>query len=170
MTDANRRKFIPPSDYYRSITKSYEKKKKKSAGSSDVPQLGAQKNQSIEPLAMLPTEQQGLIAFLGTSGLSAAQVAGRDEIRTHPGVAKWNYEFHKSLVPLKVVLVFPTEKRRLHDYYMLASSHNNCMLDVWIKDEDYFHGKEVMWLYFKELYQLYHQDALDISFVSTCLL
>jgi hypothetical protein len=53
MTDTNRRKFIPPSDYVRSITKSYEKKKK-SAGSSDVPQLGAQKKQLIEPLVMLP--------------------------------------------------------------------------------------------------------------------
>jgi hypothetical protein len=40
MTDANRRKFIPPSNYDLSITKSYEKKKK-SAGSSYVPQHGA---------------------------------------------------------------------------------------------------------------------------------
>jgi hypothetical protein len=41
MTDANRRKFIPPSDYDRSIIESYENKKKKFAGSSDVAQLGA---------------------------------------------------------------------------------------------------------------------------------
>jgi hypothetical protein len=54
MTDANWRKFIPPSDYDRSITNSYEKKKK-SVGSSDVPQLGAQKKQSIQPLIVLPT-------------------------------------------------------------------------------------------------------------------
>jgi hypothetical protein len=60
MTDANRRKCIPPS------AKSFEKKKK-FAGLSDVSQLGAQKKQSIEPLVVLPTEQQGLIAFLGTS-------------------------------------------------------------------------------------------------------
>jgi hypothetical protein len=71
MTDTNRRKFIPPSDYDRSITKSYEKKKK-SSGSSDVSQLGAQKKQSIEQLVVLPTEQEGLIAFLGTSRISAA--------------------------------------------------------------------------------------------------
>jgi hypothetical protein len=65
------------------------------------------------------------------------------------------------------MLVLPTQMRRLHNYYMLASSHNDCMLGVWIKDEDYFYGEDAMWLYFKELYQLYHQDALDISFVST---
>jgi hypothetical protein len=50
MAESNRNKFIPQSDCDRSITKSFEKKKKKSAGSSsDVPQLGAQKKQSIPP-------------------------------------------------------------------------------------------------------------------------
>jgi hypothetical protein len=119
---------------------------------------------------VLPTEQQGLIAFLGTSRLSAAQVVGCDKIVTHPGVARWKYEFRNSLVPLKVVHVLPTQMRKLHDYYMLASSRNNCMLGVRIKDEDYFRGEDVMWLYFEELYQLYHQDVLDISFISTWLL
>jgi hypothetical protein len=126
--------------------------------------------QSVKPLVVLPTEQQGLIAFLGTSRLLMAQVAGCDEIETHPGVARWKYKFRKSLVPPTVVLVLPTQMRRLHDYYMLASSRDDCMLGVRIKDEDYFHGEDVMWLYFEELYQLYHQDALDISFVSTWLL
>jgi hypothetical protein len=55
MTDANRRKFIPPSDYDHSIINSYEKKKKKPAGLSDVPQLRVQKKQSVEPLVVLPT-------------------------------------------------------------------------------------------------------------------
>jgi hypothetical protein len=87
ITDANRRKFIPPSDYDSSITKSY-KKKKKSSRSPDVPQHRAQKKQSIESLIVLPTEQQGLIAFLGTSRLSAAQVAGRNKIETHLLVAR----------------------------------------------------------------------------------
>jgi len=55
------KKFILPSDYDRSITKSFEKRKLGS--SSDVPQLGAQKKQSIEPLIVLNQEQQGLLAF-----------------------------------------------------------------------------------------------------------
>ena len=61
MCETNKKKFILPSDYDRSITKSFEKKK---LGSSpDVPQLGAQKKQSIEPLVVLNQEQQGLLAF-----------------------------------------------------------------------------------------------------------
>jgi hypothetical protein len=44
------------------------------------------------------------------------------------------------------------------------------MLGVRIKDEDNFRGEDVMWLYFEELYQLYHRDALDITFITTWLL
>ena len=51
MYETNKKKFILPSDYDRSITKSFEKRKLGS--SSDVPQLGAQKKQSIEPLVVL---------------------------------------------------------------------------------------------------------------------
>ena len=56
MCEENKRKFIPkdtPSDYDRTIMKIAEKKKRKSkSSSSDVPQLGAQKKQSIEPLVV----------------------------------------------------------------------------------------------------------------------
>jgi hypothetical protein len=167
MTDANRKKFIPPSDYDRSITKSYEKKNF-AGSSSDVPQLKAQKKQLIEPLVVIPTQQQGIIAFLGTLGLSAAHVAGRKEITIHPGVARWTYEFGKNLVPHEVMPELPMQMRRLHDYY--ASSRGDIMLGVRIKVEDYFHGEDVIWSNFEKLYQLYYQDAINISFVSTYLL
>ena len=53
MCEANKRKFIPkepPSDYDRQIMKSYAKKQKQSrSSSSDVPQLEAQKNKTVEP-------------------------------------------------------------------------------------------------------------------------
>ncbi|RLN41432.1 hypothetical protein C2845_PM01G44130 [Panicum miliaceum] len=87
MTDANRHKFIPPSDYDCSTTKSYEKKKRSARSLSDVPQLGTQKKQSIELLVVLPTVQQGLIEFLATSRLSVAQVAG-GKIENHPIVPR----------------------------------------------------------------------------------
>ena len=59
MSEANKRKFIPketPSDYDRQIMKSYEKKKRQSrSSSSDIPQLRAQRNQTIEPLIVEQT-------------------------------------------------------------------------------------------------------------------
>ena len=56
--ESNKRKLIdkPLSDYNCSIKKSYEKRKSGSS-LSDVPQLGAQKKQSIEPLVVLNQEQ-----------------------------------------------------------------------------------------------------------------
>jgi hypothetical protein len=64
----------------------------------------------------------------------------------------------------------PTQIRKLHDYYMLASSNGMFMMGVTVNDEYYFRGEDAIWLNFEELYQLYHQDALNISFLSTWLL
>jgi hypothetical protein len=88
MYEANRKKA------FRSITK------------SDVPQLGAQKKQSIPPLVVLLADQQGLLDFVKGLGLTAAEVAGCKEIAIHPGVARWKYEFGKSLVPIELVPSF----------------------------------------------------------------
>ena len=81
MCEANKRKFIlkePPSDYDRQIMKSYAKKQKQSRLSSiDVSQLGAQKNQTVEPLIVEQTTKQiDLLPFLKKANLTVAQVAG----------------------------------------------------------------------------------------------
>ena len=78
--------------------KSYDKKKKSRSSSSDVPQFGAQKKQSIEPLRVQQPEQQDLIAFLQTSKLTTAEVAGQTKIPTAK-VTRWHYELGKFLVP-----------------------------------------------------------------------
>ena len=85
MCEANKRKFIPrepPSDYDRQIMKTHAKKKKQSrSSSSDVPQLEAQKNQIVEALIVEHTTKQTvLIAFLKEANLTAAQVAGGQDI------------------------------------------------------------------------------------------
>ena len=66
MTERNKKK-LRLSDYDRSITKSYEKKKLRR---SDVPQLGDQQEQSIPPLLVLLDEQRGLIQLCREIGLT----------------------------------------------------------------------------------------------------
>ena len=77
MKEANRRKFIekPLSDYNRSIKKSYQKSKSRSS-LSDVPQLGAQEKESIQPLVVLNQEQQGFLGFLQSSRLTTDDITG----------------------------------------------------------------------------------------------
>ena len=103
MCEANMRKFIPielPSDYDRQIMKSYTKKQKQSrSSSSDVPQLRAQKNQTVEPLIVKQTTKQtDLIIFLKESNLTVAQVARGEDIPKAQVIARWQYQFGTSLV------------------------------------------------------------------------
>ena len=114
MCGANKKKFIPkdpPSDYDRTIMKTAERKKRKSksSSSSEVPQLGAQKKQSIEPLVVgQTTQQQDFVTFFKESNLTAAQIAGGEDIPKAEVVVKWTLELGKSLVPPEVENVLPT--------------------------------------------------------------
>ena len=170
MCKANKKKIIlqdPPSDYNRSIIRSFEKRT--SGSSSNVPHLGAQKKQSIEPLVMLPTEQQGLIRYLQTSKLMTAEVAVSKEI-LYAEVTRWKYEEGKSLVLSEVVPALPTQMQWLHDYYMHAMLNCNFMQGTKFTYEDFFRGEGIIWLNWEEVYQLYHQDALDISIIGLWVL
>ena len=82
MCEANKRKFIPrdpPSDYERTIIKTNDKKKRQSkSSSSDIPQLGAQKKQSIEPLVVgQAMQQQDFVTFLKESNLTEILISLR---------------------------------------------------------------------------------------------
>jgi hypothetical protein len=46
---------------------------------------------------------------------------------------------------------------------MLAISSGLGMQGAKFKDEDFFCGEGIIWINWEEVYQLYHQDALDIS-------
>ena len=110
MTEANKRKFIPDaplSDYDRQIKKSYETKKSGSSG-CDVPQLGAQKKQTIDPLFVGPPEQQGLLNFLKSCKLTTDDITGSidqvqqsQDFQIAPMVRTWPFKLGISLVPPK---------------------------------------------------------------------
>ena len=114
MKEANRRKFIekPLSDYNRSIKKSYQESKSRSS-SSDVPQLGAQEKQSIQPLVVLNQEQQGFLGFLQSTKLTTDQITGASNQDLNPLkeypialVVRWKYKEGTSLVPQRLCLCF----------------------------------------------------------------
>ena len=46
----------------------------------------------------------------------------------------------------------------------------NFMHGAKFRDDDFLHGESVIWLNWEEVYQLFHQDALNISIVSLWLL
>ena len=53
------------------------------------------------------TQQQDFVTFLKESNLTAAQIAGGEDIPKADVVVKWTYEIGKSLVPPEVVQAAP---------------------------------------------------------------
>ena len=106
LCEENKRKFIPRDPLQTmtaQLSKLLRKKKRQSKSSSfDVPQLGAQKKQSIEPLVVgQTTQERDVVTFLKESNLTAAQIAGGEDIPKADVVVKWTFEIGKTLVPPK---------------------------------------------------------------------
>lgn len=72
--------------------------------------------------------------------------------------------------PSQVMRELSTQMRRLHDRYMLAMLSRLFMKGAKFKDEDFFCGEGIRWIDWEEVYQLYHQDALDISMIGLWVL
>ena len=53
---------------------------------------------------------------------------------------------------------------------MKAMRECNFMQRTKIGDEDFFRGEAIIWINWEGVYQIYHQDALDISMVILWLL
>ena len=85
-------------------------------------------------------------------------------------VVKWTYELGKSLVPPEVVFVLPMQLYKLHQYYMRAMADCIFMQGAKIKDDDFLRGEAIIWINWEEIYQLFHQEALDISMVGLWVL
>ena len=137
----------------------------------------AQQKQSIEPLVVLNQEHQGFLGFLQSTKLTTEQITGAsnqdlDPLKEYPiaPVVRWKYKEGTSLVPPDVVDLLPTQIRRLHDLYMKTMRDCNFMQGAKIGDEDFFHGEAIIWLDWEEVYQLYHQDALNNYIVTLWLL
>ena len=108
-------------------------------------------------------KQTDLIAFLKEANLMAAEVARGQDIPKAQVIARWQFQLGTSLVPLEVVSLMPTKMRRLHDRYMIMMSQCVFISGAKIKDDEFFRGEAIIWINWEEVYQLYHQDALDIS-------
>ena len=70
----------------------------------------------------------------------------------------------------EVVFVLPTQMYKLHQHYMRAMADYIFMQGTKIKDDDFLRGEAIIWINWEEIYQLFHQEALDISMVALWVL
>jgi hypothetical protein len=155
-----------PSDYERSIRKSYQEQMQQSRRTSSnksgktVPQLGEQAMQSIPPLKVITDKVTDAARDIG---ISVDQLLGTEEVPVAD--VAWQYAPGKTLVRPEQVPHLSTQMRRLHEWYMKEVKNGREMLMVKVKEEHYFYENELC-IEFPEIFQLYNQDALDKSIVS----
>nr|TKW00057.1 hypothetical protein SEVIR_8G083900v2 [Setaria viridis] len=84
---------------------------------------------------------------------------------------RWPYELGKPLVRPSLVRKLSTKMYAFHQWYMMAFADSREMFGLKVKPIDFYgEGEKVLWLDFKDIYEVYHHDALDIPLISawTC--
>ena len=105
--------------------------------------------------------------FAREAGISLSQVNGKDI--TFLAQDTWKWEYGKPLVPKDHMKSLGTQMRKLHDWYLKATEKGTQMISMLVTEE-HFKGEDLVPIYLEELFQLYKQDALDLSIISAyCL-
>nr|ABA96726.1 transposon protein, putative, CACTA, En/Spm sub-class [Oryza sativa Japonica Group] len=148
------------SDYDRTLRKAYYKKSK------PVPQLGEQPNQVVEPL--VTGEDFGITDFISDTGLTVAQLVGGAPIPK--AEVAYKFELGKPLVRPEQLQSLPTQIYKFHERYMEMSAKGREMFGARIRNPDFLQGEDVLWIHFKDVFDLYHLDALDVSLLGAWIL
>nr|ABA96639.1 transposon protein, putative, CACTA, En/Spm sub-class [Oryza sativa Japonica Group] len=151
---------IKLTDYERTLKKAYYGKYKQ------VPQLGEQPNQEVELLVI--GQEIGIKEFISDTGLTRAQLIKgtpipKAEVRHH-------YELGKPLVKPEQLQSLLTQMYKFHQWYMEMSASGREIIGARIKISDFLQGEDVLWINFKDIYELYQLDALDVSILSAWIL
>nr|CAE01872.2 OSJNBb0028M18.5 [Oryza sativa Japonica Group] len=148
------------SDYDRTLRKAYYKKSK------PVPQLGEQPNKEVEPL--VTSEDFGITDFISDTGLTVAQLVGGAPIPK--AEVAYKFELGKPLVRPEQLQSLPTQMYKFHERYMEMSAEGREMFGARIRNPDFLQGEDVLWIQFKDVFDLYHLDVLDVSLLSAWIL
>ena len=82
----------------------------------------------------------------------------------------YKFELGKPLVTPEQLQSLPTQMYKFHERYMEMSAKGREMFGARIRNPDFLQGEDVLWIHFKDLFDLYHLDALDVSLLSAWIL
>ena len=119
-------------------------------------------------LALMPAEQVAhVIQMQEATGLPLEFVLGHESPpRDKNFVPRWHYEHGKSLVRPELVKKLPTQMRRFHDFYMKTSKEGLEMIGMLVRPDDFAgEGEKLVWLRFKDIYEIYHLDSLNTDLI-----
>ena len=100
--------------------------------------------------------------FLLSSGLT--KEALYDESKAETGKIVRKFKLGEPMVEHLSELT--TQMRRFHVWYLEQSKAGRCIFAYKYRHCDFLHGDGEYWIYFDEMYQLYHQDAIGVQIMS----
>jgi len=114
---------------------------------------------------VLSKKDEATAQFVLESGLTKAQLQ-RAGIEVHPGSNKKPFKLGEPLMWEELIPRLPTRMHELHAWYLKASAMKDVMFCARVQDRHFHRGMDDVWIEFENLYDLYHQDALDKSLLS----
>ncbi|XP_052151771.1 uncharacterized protein LOC127770146, partial [Oryza glaberrima] len=99
--------------------------------------------------------------FIADTGLSVDQLVRGAPIPK--AELAYKFELGKPLVKPEQLESLPTQMYKFHERYMEMSAKGREMFGARIRNPDFLQGDDVLWIHFKELFDLYQLDALDVS-------
>jgi hypothetical protein len=119
-------------------------------------------------VAEMPTQEVvKLVGFMEETRMPLGVALGHEELPRDPSFEyRWPFQLGKPLVRPELVLKLSPKMYKFHEWYMrqsLKGVHNIAMIAA---PKDFAtEGNKVVWMDFKDIYEVYHQDALNTDLI-----
>jgi hypothetical protein len=124
-------------------------------------------------VAEMPTQEVvKLLGFMEETMMPLGVALGHEEPPQDPSFEyRWTFQLGKPLVRPELVLKLSPKMYKFHEWYMWQSLKGVHNIVMFAAPEDFAtEGNKVVWLDFKDIYEVYHQDALNTDLIVTwCL-
>jgi hypothetical protein len=105
--------------------------------------------------------------FVEQTGMPVGVALGNEEPpRDLNFVPRWPFQLGKSLIKEELVYKLSPKMYKFHEWYMGYSAKGLESLGILTRPEDFAaEGERVVWLQFKDIYEVYHLHALTTNHV-----
>jgi hypothetical protein len=123
--------------------------------------LSAEEQADIEN--MFQEQLAHVIEFYEQIGMPIGGILSLQDLPTDKNfVPRWCFELGQPLVKPELVNKLPTNMRRFHDWYLKKLADGLEMFGILMRPGDFaLQNKKVVWIQFKDIYEVYHLDAVN---------
>jgi hypothetical protein len=130
-------------------------------------------NAQERAVAKMPTQKVvKLLGFMEETRMPLGVALDHEEPPQDPSFEyRWPFQLGKPLIRPELVLKLPPKMYKFHEWYMRQSLKGVHSIAMLAAPEDFAtKGNKVVWLEFKDIYEVYHQDAMNTDLiVAWCL-